>query len=79
MSVRLLKRIVCFHSNDDFGVTTHLESVGLGEPHAHVALAKGGDRHGRMDVEQLGGDVGERQVRDQCLVTAAPTGLGGGS
>ena len=31
MSARLLKRIVCFHSDVDFGVTTHLAVLPLGE------------------------------------------------
>ena len=32
MSARLLKRIVCFHSNVDFGVTTHLAGVAVAGP-----------------------------------------------
>ena len=61
MSARLLKRIVCFHSDVDLGVTTHLESLGLGVRDPVLAAAAAGGAVARLG--QVGDRVG-RQVQD---------------
>ena len=40
MSARFLQRIVCFHSDVDFGVVTHLERLPV-QPHEGVDVAFG--------------------------------------